>query len=364
MKRGQIHSTITRARVLQQISRSGSISRIEISRNLSMDRSTITHVINDLMGDGLVREELGASARTSGRKPVMITMSGKGGSLLGMEIQPGFSRITLMDIAGKVLLNEKWSCDSFVPGDIVTAYLESHDLTSYPPLLGITLALPGTVNPHEGILLESLALDMRDYPLTAAGESIPVLMDNDANCFARYVLSRDARSTRNMVCLIGESHRYGKSDFSARDDIGIGLIINGSVYYGSHFTAGEPGREPFYPKSLSRLEKQEETVYMEGLFRYLENTLFLLDPEVLFIGGELISLSRKNLELNRIVPPGCRVEYGKEDDFEIATGAALFFLERLLSPVLPGEEENYMDTIRWENLPGYMKQLKEYEYER
>ncbi len=352
MKRGQIQTHITRTRVLRHIRESVATSRIEISRALSMDRSTMTHVINDLIGDNLIREEEGLSPRNSGRKPVMISLNGDYGMIMGLEIQPGFYRMTLMDMAGAIRERSMGSHDFSLPADMVSAAIDETGGKGYPPLLGIGLALPGTVDPYKGLLIESPALDLCDYPLTDMG-GIPLVMDNDANCFARFVLSGEAREAGNMVCLIGESHRYGRTGLSARDDIGIGLVINGQIYYGSHFTAGEPGGSPFYPRALARLDKSEESAYLAALFRYLENSLYLLDPEVLHIGGELVNFDRKDLDLTSLIPPGCSVEYGKEDNFEISTGAAHMFRDRLFSPVLPGEEKTIIDAIRWENLPGY-----------
>ena len=354
MKRGQIQSAITQTRVLQVIREKKEASRIEISRALSMDRSTITHVINDLLSKNIIREERGVSPKNSGRRPVCLSLNGSYGSVLGMEIQPGLARLSLLDTSGKVLMTETVTGqENTLPGEVVSRYLKGKDFSSYPPLLGISLALPGTVDPFQSVLIDSPPMDLKKISLPVQIAGFPLLADNDANCYARSLLHSDAyRDVKNMLCLWGDSHRYGKKGLTARDDIGAGLILNGSVYYGSHCVAGEPGGTPFYEKSLALLVKEEEMDYLNALLASFENTLYLLDPEIFHIGGELASLERDNEAINRFAPPDCLIRFSHDSPYEAARGSALLFLDQLYAPAPPGCENNHLETIKWDNLPG------------
>ena len=354
MKRGQIQSAITQTRVLQVIRERKEASRIEISRALSMDRSTITHVINDLLKRGLIKEERGISPKKSGRKPVRLSLSGSYGSILGMEIQPGLFRIVLMDTAGRILLSETDTFSGFpLPVTIVSGYLEKRDLSSYPPLLGVALALPGTVDPYQNRLIESLSMGLKELKLPERIGDFPLLADNDANCYARSLLHSDTYGhVKNMLCLWGDSHRFGKEGLTARDDIGAGLILNGSVYYGSHCLAGEPGGTPFYSKPMAALvSPEEEKEYLNALLSSFENTLYLLDPDIFHIGGDLASLEKDLWALKKFSPARCEIRFGRDSLLEAARGSALLFLDQLYTPGPPGSAGNSLEQIRWENLP-------------
>lgn len=62
--------------VLAQVFNHQPISRIEISRNLALNKSTVSSLYNDLKEQGYV-EELGegAASTVGGRKPVLIAIN-------------------------------------------------------------------------------------------------------------------------------------------------------------------------------------------------------------------------------------------------------------------------------------------------
>jgi glucokinase len=104
---------------------------------------------------------------------------------------------------------------------------------------GIGIGAPGAVEPDKGIVLEAVNLKWKDVnvaQLLSKKLKVPVFLDNDVN-----------------VALIGE-HRMGAA--KGADNVlgvwvgtGIGgaLILNGSMYYGHHFTAGEIGHTILLP---------------------------------------------------------------------------------------------------------------------
>lgn len=107
-------------------------------------------------------------------------------------------------------------------------------------IAGIGVGAPGAIDMTKGIVLEAPNLRWNNMPLadrlSAAFDRRPVLIDNDVN-----------------VAVYGEN-RLGAGD-NARDLIGIwigtgiggGLILNGSLYYGAHGSAGEIGQTVLFP---------------------------------------------------------------------------------------------------------------------
>lgn len=105
---------------------------------------------------------------------------------------------------------------------------------------GIGVGAPGAIDMARGVVLEAPNLRWNNMPLaerlSAAFEKRPVLIDNDVN-----------------VAVYGEN-RLGAGG-NARDVLGIwigtgiggGLVLNGSLYYGSHGSAGEIGQTVLFP---------------------------------------------------------------------------------------------------------------------
>lgn len=107
-------------------------------------------------------------------------------------------------------------------------------------IAGIGVGAPGAIDMARGVVLEAPNLRWNNMPLaerlSAAFERRPVLIDNDVN-----------------VAVYGEN-RLGAGE-NASDLLGIwigtgiggGLILNGSLYYGAHGSAGEIGQTVLFP---------------------------------------------------------------------------------------------------------------------
>ncbi|HKS07125.1 MAG TPA: ROK family glucokinase, partial [Gemmatimonadaceae bacterium] len=99
--------------------------------------------------------------------------------------------------------------------------------------LGVGVGAPGPLDRKRGVVVVAPNLKWTDYPLApkiAERVSLPVILDNDANCatLGEWWLGA-GRGTRNMVGLtIGTG-------------IGGGLILDGQLYHGASDVAGEIG---------------------------------------------------------------------------------------------------------------------------
>ena len=130
---------------------------------------------------------------------------------------------------------------------------------------------------------------------------VPVIMDNDANCFAR------------AEGALGAGKKYGNIyGITIGTGIGGGWWINNDIYYGAHSGANEPGR---FIMNMGAEERADiETIYQKltqhNLFKaaqeayrgdvlaekvfdelgelfgiFLANVVNLIDPEAFIIGG-------------------------------------------------------------------------------
>ncbi len=105
----------------------------------------------------------------------------------------------------------------------------------------VGIGAPGAVDPDKGVVLEAVNLRWNDLPVAAQlGKrvGVPVFLDNDVN-----------------VAVVGE-HEMGVA--KGYDDvlgvwlgtgIGGGLILNGKLFYGHFFSAGEIGHTILFPNN-------------------------------------------------------------------------------------------------------------------
>ena len=97
----------------------------------------------------------------------------------------------------------------------------------------VCLGVPGTVNPHTGIIASAPNLGIRDFNIkeALANElSIPILIENDVNLAGLGIQTKELKNKVNnmLVVFVGTG-------------IGGALFFNGKIYRGSSFYAGEIG---------------------------------------------------------------------------------------------------------------------------
>ncbi|HTY45806.1 MAG TPA: ROK family protein [Patescibacteria group bacterium] len=125
----------------------------------------------------------------------------------------------------------------------VDALLVTHKLTKNQ-VLGVGLGLPGPVDADKGIV--HFFPNIPGWKEVDLGRilhrrlGIPVFLDNDANLMslAEYTLGA-ARASRNAVCL------------TLGTGVGGGIIIEGRLYRGSGYAAGEIGHMPLNERGRS-----------------------------------------------------------------------------------------------------------------
>jgi len=235
--------------ILETVWMNEGVSRIELAKRLGIDKSTVSHLVGDLIEAGLVEEYDQAEASSQGgRKPVKLRLRKDFGSVIGVEIQPDFYRLTVVDLRGEAV----FSLTKKAPTDAAGFSRRFHgildELGRRQPqylqrCLGVGVAVSGIVNPFEGTV-ESTSLGMRRrilLPELTAGLECPVFLENDANaaCWGEVVqqqsLHNELRSF--LFCLIEFHQDSGLVPAGA--SVGLGFVINGRIHYGENFSAGE-----------------------------------------------------------------------------------------------------------------------------
>ncbi len=319
--------------VMRTLRRDGAMPRVELARRLGMDRSTVTHVVNYLIGAGVVAEAgVTDASRRGGRRPVVLAIRDERLLAGGVELTAERFRAVILDNAGRLRLRT-WGRNRH-PNDPAAAVeaacraLMSRAVRARLVPFAVGVALPGIVDPARSLLVRSDALQVEAVsiiPRTAGAGSgraaVPVMVDNDANCCAWGEL-HPAAGLEDLLCVLGR--RTG--DLFT---VGLGLVAGGTVYRGRRFRAGEffsvrvkPGGGPQFGLSqeLLRLVPHDSsaTERLTGeLMESLGPLIGALDPARLVLGGELRG-ARDQVVRKLCSRPGLQVVSAAMDPVEVS----------------------------------------------
>ncbi|TCL59254.1 putative NBD/HSP70 family sugar kinase [Hydrogenispora ethanolica] len=230
---------LNRMLALNTIRLHGPIARYEVAKMTGLAAPTVTVIVNDLIGMGIV-QETGHGASSGGRRPVMLELDPAAGYIFAVRIQQGELVAAGMDLAGGILESRRQKLETTVPGEVVAAIgtafeqlvADLHIRTSKVRWCGI--AAPGLVNSREGIVERSSNLGWSKVRL---GELVserlggtPVHVENISNAAA--LGEKSFGSGKDCSNLIFLNLSVG---------VGAGIIIHNDLFGGSRGYAGEVG---------------------------------------------------------------------------------------------------------------------------
>jgi predicted NBD/HSP70 family sugar kinase len=360
-------------RVLQRIWLNGRTTRVELARELSLVKSTVSRITSLLLEQGLVLESPEKAETTRvGRKPVFLHINERYGSVVGIEIQPDFYHAVAIDLHGHV--EKRWSGKLPIIGSgVENEFLEIMNPiyewleVSGTSLLGVGVAVAGIVDQSRGTVLQSNPLSAhRPLPFVknvADRVPAPAIVENDANCGCWGELaSRKNDRQSNFVFVLGE-FRTGETEQESYWGIaiGLGIVLKGEVYHGSSYSAGEfqsilwrsgnRGQLSIPDEEIRRIKDDPEI--MERALRevcshvaFLVNTLNLtgvvFGGEIARFQEQLVPMLDAEVQRNWAYPNTVeyRVDFSPFEELAIAYGAAGMFLESLFSipELFPGSQ--------------------------
>ena len=237
MNRNQLHDQ-NLSFVLQQIFNNHPTSRIEISHQLNLNKSTISSLYNTLMAAGYLTElGLGEASTAGGRKPTLVEINRDYGYTLTFDL--GFRHlhalVTFLD--GHVWKYARIETKGQSIQEMITTmrdYLDNlnQENTTSHGLLGICFSIHGIVMDNQ--VQTSPFIDMAGIDLEqvfSEAYQVPVVLENEANLAAVY--ERDFNGARNLNSTVTVSIHRG---------IGAGIILKRDLFRGEHGDAGEIGQ--------------------------------------------------------------------------------------------------------------------------
>jgi N-acetylglucosamine repressor len=227
--------------VFNMIVERGSISRTELAKQSGLPAATITRIVGNFLSAGLV-SEVSSEESSGGRRPVLLSINPSAGYIVGVKLREDSMTVAICDLNCTIIhtLEENTLANAdTLPHRVVEAIAEavkrclSEAGISVRKVLGIGVGLSGLIDSSRGICRYSAILNWRDVELGPALEfklRLPVRMDNDVNTLAvaeRYFgAGRDAANF--LLVTVGRG-------------VGLGIVVGGEIYRGSHGGAGEFG---------------------------------------------------------------------------------------------------------------------------
>ena len=224
----------------------GPIARVELGRLTRLSPATVTAITAELAEEGVIVTRESQEARQGrGRPRVLIDLNPDRGCVLGLKLSINEVRLMLGDLKGHIVAESvvKVKTQSLDENSLnaelvrqADQFIDAH-LGYRERLVSLGIAVQGFVDTHQGRVVWSPALNLRQANLTdalAEHFGCPVELANDANCIA-YQIRRQPQhaDTQNFaVIMIG----YG---------VGGGLIVNGDVYSGHFGAAAEFGHTKY-----------------------------------------------------------------------------------------------------------------------
>lgn len=289
----------------------GPCSRADLVRRSGLSAPTVSSAIAYLQEKGLV-EMVGPGRSNGGRRPSMMRFNSAFGYVVGTDIGRSVLRVGLADLSGALV--DRWitETDARNPPARVAALviegvreLQARHAIPDEKMLAIAASVPGITDPRAGIVVSipNFSPQWDSAPLRKILEEksgFTAAVENDVNLAA---LGENwcgtARGVKDFVFL------------SIGTGVGAGIFVNGHLYHGSEWTAGEiaylyvPGTEET-PLALRRRGPLESVIGSKGIERFWrslcrENAKRAPDLRPNLEAVEILDLARKGTPEARVV---------------------------------------------------------------
>ena len=233
-------NSILKKTILRLCIQSGEYSIAALSEQINTSVPTVTKLIGELMDEGFMIE-LGKSGTSGGRRPSIYGLNPEAGYFIGLDIRHTHASIAVTDFKGGLvcfednipfILEIDEACLHTIAKNIRDFFVE-HDL-DWNRVLGMGISVAGRVNPKTGYSnLYSFDPDRPINKILSEDLDIPVVIENDSRAmtYGEY-LSGVVKKEKNVLFV---NVSWG---------LGMGMILDGRLYYGTSGYSGEFGHFP------------------------------------------------------------------------------------------------------------------------
>lgn len=281
--RARVVKDINEQLVLKLIQEHKIISSSDLVNITGMRPSTIFNILKTLSSKSLVTfHGKGNSTDKGGKKPYLWKLNKDAAFVIGLDIEVGELTSVVLDFSGGVVAKKIIALDKVNTIDelaatiirVVNDIIEEINLDK-EKILGLGVAFAGVVDYSTGIVIMSSLLPEMNFPLLEKLNSLPfqVIVENNANAAAIGLKwSGYFQNRRNFLTILAEIDKNVGG-------LGIGIIIDGELYRGATYSAGE-----LYPHipTLKQILVSLRTRLSEGIIlKQYESSLEKINIQIL-----------------------------------------------------------------------------------
>lgn len=242
---------VIRSHIMANVMRNGNFTIAQIASDTGFSQTTISKYVAELLDSGVVNETERVSLHSKGRRTVRYGIDLNSYYFLGIDMRTFTLSLALCDFAGNLVRYEK--CPDFRFTNTyetfdalcrsVESFIDSLDETQRARIAGANLNIPGRVDSHSGTSSTMFHFEeMGDTPLAEILSSrlgVRTFIENDtkAMAFGEYMSGLNKMYKDVLYVNIG----WG---------LGLGIIINGKLYYGKNGFSGEFGHINMYNNNV------------------------------------------------------------------------------------------------------------------
>jgi N-acetylglucosamine repressor len=227
--------TFNQQLVLRAIYDHSTISRAEIARQTGLTRTSVSDLVTELLEEGLV-EELGRGPSSGGKAPILLRVAADSRHMVGLDLGEEAFSGALVNLRGEIVRSLRLPLagrNGDAALELVFELVHALRADSQRSLLGVGVGAPGLIDSDRGVVRWAVNLDWTDLPLGPLLHErfgLPVVVANDSQAAALAELTFFRRPrTQNLIVI-----RIGRG-------VGAGVILNGQLFQGDGYGAGEIG---------------------------------------------------------------------------------------------------------------------------
>ncbi|WP_316809824.1 ROK family transcriptional regulator [Pedobacter heparinus] len=224
----------------------GNATIADLCKELNLSAPKVTTLLSDLINDGLIKD-YGKVESTGGRKPNLYGLVPDSAFFIGVDIKQSHINIGLSDLQKNLIKvseslpynldNNKESLEALC--NLIKDFVNELTIPK-EKLLGIGINLSGRINYATGYSYSFFYFN--EEPLSKIIESkvgIRVFLENDSKSMAYGEFSAGVVNAEKNVLFLNLD--YG---------IGLGILVNGQLYYGKSGYSGEFGHIPLFDNEI------------------------------------------------------------------------------------------------------------------
>lgn len=232
--------------VLSYFANTGNATIADLCKELNLSAPKVTTLLTDLTRDGLIKD-YGKIESTGGRKPNLYGLVSESAFFIGVDIKQNYINIGLSDLQKNLvkvsekipyhLDNNKESLEELC--NLIIDFIKELS-TPREKILGIGVNLGGRINYTTGYSYSFFYFN--EEPLSRILEAkigIRVFLENDSKSMAYGEYCAGVVTGEKNVLFLNLSH-----------GIGLGIVVNGHLYYGKSGYAGEFGHIPLFNNEI------------------------------------------------------------------------------------------------------------------